>query len=53
MGANFSGERRKRAMKRSLKNCRTRTKQPTTHTVVTLRGAILRPAHEKPATKTR
>ncbi|HUE14450.1 MAG TPA: hypothetical protein VMR25_09830 [Planctomycetaceae bacterium] len=47
MGANHSGEARKRHMKRCMKDWKTRQSQDARHTVITKRGVVLKP--HKPA----
>jgi len=47
MGANRSGEKRKRHQKRSLKNWRTKPKNDFSANVTTIRGATFRRQHAK------
>lgn len=51
MGANFSGQRRKRSIKRCLKNWRTQAKNESSPNITTKRGALLRRQHAKVAAK--
>ena len=53
MGANRAGERRKRSVKRTLKNWRTRKDSGVEKNFTTVRGATFRPRQVKPKTKRR
>ncbi len=44
MGANRSGEARKRHMKRCFKDWKTRKNHDLGHTVITKRGVVLKPS---------